>query len=94
MDYYLRTTSKEDFLKDLILVEIEIDCFEHYFQNQSIIIDWIGQIPIIDENAELIDEIIYNEGQYVNIRSIEAIDVSKFINTEDVHPNKPYRIFS
>lgn len=94
MDYYLKTTTKEDFLQDLILVDIEIDYFEHYFQNQSIIIDWIGQIPIIDENAEPIDEIIYNEGQYVNIRSIEAIDVSKFNNTKDVHPNKPYRIFS
>ena len=92
MDYYLKTTSKEDFLQDLVKVGIEIEMEGNYYQDENIIIDWIGQIPdpIVNED----DPIIYKEGQHVNIRSNQPIDVTLFENTLDVYPEVPYRIFS
>jgi hypothetical protein len=92
MDYYLKTTSKEAFLQDLANAGIEIEMEGNYFQNQNIIIDWIGLIPNEIENEN--EELTYKEGQHVNIRSIELIDISKFLNSIDVHPAIPYRIFS
>jgi hypothetical protein len=53
MDYYLKTTSKQAFLEDLSRVGIVISMEGGYFQNSEIIIDWIGLIPIIDENTEI-----------------------------------------
>lgn len=97
MDYYLKTTSKEDFIQDLLSIGIEITDFENYFQNELLIIDWIGQIPNpieYDENGEPIGEITFKEGQHVNIRSIGKIDLSNFFHSESVFPNAPYRMFS
>jgi hypothetical protein len=106
MDYYLRTKSKEEFIEDLKRIGINITLEKNYFQNKNIIVDWIGLIPndiqyenfeITDEDDELVEplyEITYKEGQHVNIRSIEEIDITKFENTKDVYPEIPYRIFS
>ena len=97
MDYYLRTTSKESFLQYLASLGLEIDLENNYYQDENIIIDWIGQIPNpieTDEDGNLIGEITYKEGLHVNIRSVEHIDVSLFQNTTDVYPEIPYRVFS
>ena len=97
MDYYLRTTDKESFLQDLQRAGIEIEMEENYFQDDKIIIDWIGQIPNpveTDEEGNLIGEVTYKEGLHVNIRSVEPIDVTLFENTQDVYPEIPYRMFS
>ena len=97
MDYYLKTTSKEAFLQDLQRVGIEIEMEGNYFQDDKIIIDWIGQIPNTietDEEGNIIGEITYKAGQHVNIRSVQPIDVSLFQDTQDVYPEQPYRMFS
>jgi hypothetical protein len=92
MDYYLKTTSKEAFLQDLKKAGIEIEMEGDYYQDKNIIIDWIGLIPNEIQNED--EELTYKDGQHLNIRSKEEIDLSKFKNTEDVHPELPYRIFS
>jgi len=97
MDYYLRTTSKEAFLQDLQRAGIEIEMEGNYFQDENMIIDWIGQIPNpieVDEEGNIIGEITYKEGLHVNIRSVNIIDVTLFENTQDVYPEQPYRMFS
>jgi hypothetical protein len=97
MDYYLRTTSKEAFLQDLEKAGIEIELEGNYYQDESIIIDWIGLIPNpmeTDEEGNPIGEITYREGQHVNIRSTKEIDLSLFKNTVAVYPNRSYRTFS
>lgn len=97
MDYYLKTTSKEEFIQDLNRVGIEIELTGDYYQDNIIIIDWIGLIPNpvqLDENGEIIGEITYRDGLHVNIRHISTIDVSMFINTTEVYPQVPYRVFS
>lgn len=97
MDYYLKTTSKEDFIQDLLSIGIEIVDFENYFQNELLIIDWIGQITNLieyDENGEIIGELTFKEGYHVNIRSVEEIDLINLIHCESVLPNTPYRMFS
>jgi hypothetical protein len=97
MDYYLRTKSKEEFIEDLKRVGINITLEKNYFQNKNIIVDWIGLIPNeyeIDEEGNPIGEPTYKEGQHVNIRSREPIDISKFENTQDVYPSPPHRVFS
>jgi hypothetical protein len=97
MDYYLKKTSKEDFIQELLSIGIEIVELENYFQNETIIIDWIGQIPNsieYTENGEPIGEITFKEGYHVNIRSVDKIDLSDLIHCESVFPNTPYRIFS
>jgi hypothetical protein len=97
MDYYLKTTSKEDFIQDLLSIRIEITDFENYFQNESLIIDWIGLIPNpieYTESGEPVGEITFRVGEHVNIRSVEEIDLSDLIHCESVLPNTPYRIFS
>jgi hypothetical protein len=97
MDYYLKTTSKEAFIEDLKNANIEIGELDNYYQDDKIIIDWIGQIPNpveVDEEGNVIGEVTYIEGQHVNIRTIEPIDISLFENTVNVHPNKPFRVFS
>jgi hypothetical protein len=97
MDYYLKTTSKEEFIQDLNRVGIEIELTGDYYQDDIIIIDWIGLIPNpvqLDENGEIIGEITYRDGLHVNIRHISTIDVSMFINTTEVYPQVPYRVFS
>jgi hypothetical protein len=91
MNYYLRTISKEAFLQDLRLSGININLEGKYYQDENIIIDWLGEIPYPSETEE---EITYREGQHVNIRSVEDIDISKFENTVQVFPKKPYRTFS
>jgi hypothetical protein len=97
MDYYLKTISKEDFIQDLLSIEIEIVELENYFQNEVIIIDWIGQIPNpieYTESGEPIGEITFKEGYHVNIRSVDEIDLSEFSHSESIFPNAPYRMFS
>ena len=97
MDYYLKTTSKEDFIQDLLSIGIELIDFENYFQNELLIIDWIGQIPNpieYTESGEPIGEITFKVGQHVNIRSIDEIDLSDFNHSQSVLPNAPYRMFS
>lgn len=97
MDYYLKTTSKQDFIQDLTTIGFEISLENNYYQDENIIIDWIGLIPNpiqLDENGELIGEVTYKEGEHVNIRSIQPLDITQFVNTVDVYPNMPYRIFS
>jgi hypothetical protein len=97
MDYYLKTTSKQDFIEDLKKIGIEILLVDNYYQYQNIIIDWIGLIhnPIeFDQNNEIIGEIAYKEGEHVNIRSVEVLDTQLFENTKVVYPEIPYRIFS
>jgi len=97
MDYYLKTTSKEDFIQDISSIEIEILDFKNYFQNETIIIDWIGQIPNpieYTESGEPVSEITFIVGQQVNIRSVDEIDLSDFSHSESIFPNEPYRMFS
>ena len=97
MDYFLKTTSKEAFIQDLQLSGIEIEMPDNYYQDGNIIIDWIGLIPNpiqYDENGEIIGEITYRDGLHVNIRHVSTIDITKFINTTEVYPQIPYRIFS
>jgi hypothetical protein len=97
MDYYLKTTSKEDFIQDLLSIGIEIVNFENYFQNELLIIDWIGQIPNpieYDESGEIIGELTFKTGQHVNIRSVDEIDLSEFSHSESVFPNSAYGMFS
>ena len=97
MDYYLRTTSKESFLQDLQRAGLEIDMEGNYFQNEALIIDWIGLMPNpieTDEEGNLIGEVTYKEGLHVNIRSVQPIDVSLFQYTQDVYPQIPFRVFS
>jgi hypothetical protein len=97
MDYYLKTTSKDDFIEDLKKIGIEILLVDNYYQDQNILIDWIGLIhnPIeFDQNDEIIGEITYKEGEHVNIRSMEVLDIQLFENTKVVYPEIPYRIFS
>lgn len=97
MDYYLRTTDKESFLQDLQRAGIEIEEFDNYYQDENIIIDWIGLMPNTietDEEGNIIGEITYKAGQHVNIRSVQPIDVSLFQDNQDVYPQIPYRMFS
>lgn len=97
MDYYLKTTNKQDFINDLKSIGIELEMETNYYQDETLIIDWIGQIPNpieFDENGEPIGEITYKEGQHVNIRSIIDIDTSQFTHTSDVFPVTPFRVFS
>jgi hypothetical protein len=97
MNYYLKTTSKEDFIQDLLSIGIEIVELENYFQNEVIIIDWIGQIPNpieYTQSGEPIGEITFKEGYHVNIRSVDEIDLSDFSHSESIFPNAPYRMFS
>ena len=97
MDYYLKTTSKQDLIQDLQSIGIHVEFDTNYYQDEILIIDWIGQIPNpieYDENGQPIGEITYKDGVYVNIRSVNELDVSKFIYTFDVYPDIPYRIFS
>lgn len=120
MDYYLKTTSKEDFLEDLQTIGINIQMSGDYYQDSSIIIDWIGLIPItpdptppdppidpdypqepiydteINEFDNLYIPIppIYRDGQHVNVRSIDILDITQFKNTFEVYPEPPYRMFS
>jgi hypothetical protein len=97
MDYYLKTTSKEDFIQDLLSIGIEITDFENYFQNEVIIVDWIGQIPNpieYNESGESIGKITFKDGYHVNMRSINEIDLSNFNHSQSVFPNAPYRMFS
>lgn len=97
MDYYLITTSKEAFLQDLQRAGIEIEMEGNFYQDENIIIDWVGLIPNpveTDDEGNIIGEITYIDGQHVNIRSVEPIDISLFKNTFDVYPNKPFRTFS
>ena len=97
MDYYLRTTDKESFLQDLRRAGIDIEMEGNYFQNESIIIDWIGQIPNpveIDEEGNQVGEVTFKDGQHVNIRSKEPIDIELFQHTQSVYPEVPYRMFS
>jgi hypothetical protein len=125
MDYYLKTTSKEAFIEDLQRININIQLTGNYYQDSSIIIDWIGLIPA-DYNSDLPEDfspldyleesiyseetlisdfedipypepptpIIYKDGQFVNIRSIEELDITQFQNTSEVYPDIPYRMFS
>ena len=97
MDYYLRTTDKESFLQDLRRAGIEIEMEENYFQNEKMIIDWRGQIPNpveVDEEGNIIGEVTFKDGQHVNIRSKEPIDIELFQHTQSVYPEVPYRMFS
>jgi len=97
MDYYLKTTSKEDFIQDLTKVGIIIDSLDNYYQDNIIIIDWIGLIPNpiqVDENGDVIGEITYKDGLHVNIRHTFTIDVNSFDYTTEVYPQLPYRMFS
>ena len=97
MDYFLKTTSKEAFIQDLQLSGIEIEMPDNYYQDENIIIDWIGLIPNpiqYDENGEVVGEITYRDGLHVNIRHVSTIDITKFINTTEVYPQIPYRLFS
>jgi hypothetical protein len=97
MDYYLKTTSKEDFLKDLNQIGIDIQFDNNYYQDMDIIIEWIGLIPNpiqTDENGNLIGEVTYRDGEHINIRSVNPIDISLFKNTVSVYPQIPYRMFS
>jgi len=97
MDYYLKTTNKQAFLQDLKNAGIEIELQNNYYQDENLIIDWIGQIPNpieFDETGEPIGEITYKEGEHVNIRAINPIDTTAFQNTHDVYPAIPYRMFS
>ena len=97
MDYYLKTSNKTDFLQDLSLIGIAADLQGGYYQDQSIIIDWIGQIPNpveVDDNGEIIGEITYKEGLHVNIRSSHELDIDLFQHTVSIYPETPYRIFS
>ncbi|MBW3469083.1 hypothetical protein [Arthrospiribacter ruber] len=96
MDYYLRTTSKEAFIQDLQKLGIEIE-LDNYYQDENLIIDWIGLIPNpveVDSEGNVIGEITYKDGQHVNIRSKQELDVSLFENTVDVYPSVPFRMFS
>jgi hypothetical protein len=97
MDYYLKTTSKEEFIEDLNRAGIEIEFTGDYYQDDTIIIDWIGLIPNpieLDENNNIIGEITYKDGLHVNIRHVSTIDISAFIHTTNVYPQIPYRVFS
>jgi len=97
MDYYLRTTSKEDFLQDLKEAGIHIQMEGDYYQDTEMCIDWIGLIPnsveIDDQDAPL-GEMTFKTGQHVNIRTVRSLDTSLFQRTTDVHPDPPYRMFS
>lgn len=97
MDYFLKTTSKEAFLSDLQLVGLDIELIGDYYQDDSIIIDWIGTIPDYiptNEFGEPTGEAIVYDGDHLNIRSNQPIDTSQFQNTQSVHPQIPYRVFS
>lgn len=97
MDYYLRTTSKQAFLQDLASLGLEIDLENNYYQDENIIIDWIGKIPNeieTDEDGNLIGEITYKSGYHVNIRCSGNFDCSLLTSTESVYPDLPYRMFS
>lgn len=97
MDYYLKTTSKQDFIHDLQTIGIEITLDNNYYQDENIIIDWIGKIPYpieTDQEGNIIGEVVYREGKHVNIRSITELDTTQFVNTSDVYPETPYRVFS
>lgn len=107
MDYYLRTSLKQAFIEDLQRVGIQVELQDNYYQDQTIIIDWIGLVPLpveLDESDLQLfrDEDYpveptgaqYYEGQHVNIRSVNLIDITLFANTVDVHPVTPFRMFS
>ena len=97
MDYYLKTTNKQEFLQDLANAGIDIQLENNYYQDENIIIDWIGQIanPVeIDEEGNIIGEITHKEGEHVNIRSVTPINVSIFNHSSEVYPEPPYRMFS
>lgn len=97
MDYYLKTTNKTAFLQDLSLIGIDADLQDGYYQDQSIIIDWIGQIPNpveVDANGDIIGEVTYKDGLHVNIRSTNELDINLFQHTVSIYPETPYRIFS
>lgn len=97
MDYYLKTTSKEYFIHDLSLLDIGIELEDDYFQDKTIIIDWIGLIPNpveIDEEGDTIGEITFKEGFHVNVRSVDPIAIEIFNHTHLIYPSTPYRVFS
>jgi hypothetical protein len=97
MDYYLKTTTKEDFLQDIQKIIPQLEELDTYYQDHDLILDWIGTIyyPFeTNEMGEIIGEIIPREGQYLNIRSREPIDISVFTHTDMVYPEIPQRVFS
>jgi hypothetical protein len=97
MDYYLKTTSQLDFTEDMLRAGYVIEINNNYFQDDAIIVDWIGEIPNpieYDENGEIIGEMTYRDGEYVNVRSVGVVDTSVFVYTFSVYPEIPYREFS
>ena len=97
MDYYLKTTNQLDFTSDMLRAGYVIEILNDYFQDEAVIVDWIGEIPNpieLDENGEPIGEITYRDGEYVNVRSVNEIDINVFQYTTSVYPEIPYRVFS
>jgi hypothetical protein len=97
MDYYFITTSKEDFINDMNKIGLYINVEENYFQDEKIIVDWVGKIVkenIYDEDKVEIIDIIYFDGLHVNVRSVDILDIELFVNTFAVSPNYPRRMFS
>ena len=97
MDYFLKTVSKELFIQDLSIVGYQIVLTYDYYQDENIIVDWIGIIPnppVFDDDGNVIGETTYKDGLCVNIRSVLEIDINLFLNTVSVYPDIPYRVFS
>lgn len=78
-------------------VGYNIDLTYDYYQDDYIIVEWLGIIPnppVLDGNGNIVGETTYRDDVYVNVRSINDIDITLFQNTTSVHPEIPYRVFS
>ncbi len=87
-DFYLKTDNKA-----AVLAELGIEMEGNYYQDENYIIDWIGQIPIIQD-----DEVTgYKEGDHFNVRVLNPDFEETFNNLTSavtVYPEPPYRIFA
>lgn len=87
-DLYLRCNSKED-VAALLSVNAE-QPFESYFETDSFVVDWIGQIPATyDEEGNVT---AWAEKLHFNVRLKQNTDL--FSAFESIYPATPYRVFA
>ena len=95
-DYYLNvaTAKKAAFLNELP-AKIKAAFDDKYYQDEDIIIDWIGKVP--NTTAPVTGDVLtWKAGQHFNIRVLNPAfedKVERFINATRFTPVIPYRMF-
>jgi len=93
-DLYLKATSLEALQIHLIANDVIKEASEMtgYFQNEDLIIDWIGKVPkVTDEETGEVTE-WYPDFRF-NVRLLDETS-TLFDTFQSVFPETPYRVFS